>query len=176
MATEKAKEKAYEKAQVAKHVAKSRPEEPLGETLVRIAGFDIKGSRPLFVGLTKIKGISWAIANVICLRLQLNPRQKIAELAKADIKRIEEYLPQLEVPSYMRNRPSDPETGNAEHLYGVELDMKKEFDIKRLKEIKAYRGVRHALKQPVRGQRTRSHFRKKSMAAGMKKKKAEGAK
>jgi small subunit ribosomal protein S13 len=177
MATEqKTKEKAPEKAQATKQAVKARPEEPLGETLVRIAGCDIKGSRPTFVGLTKIKGISWAIANALCVRLQLNPHRKIGELTKEEIKRIEEYLPKIEIPSFMCNRPSDPETGIAEHLYGVTLDMRKEFDIKRLKEIKVYRGVRHALKQPVRGQRTRSHFRKKSMAAGMKKKKAEGSK
>ena len=40
----------------------------------------------------------------------------------------------------------------------------------RLKEIKSYRGLRHSLKLPVRGQRTRSHFRTKGNAMGVKKK------
>jgi small subunit ribosomal protein S13 len=75
----------------------------------------------------------------------------------------------------MRNRPADPETGESGHFLGTDLEMKRDFDIKRLKEMKAYRGARHAAKQPVRGQRTRSHFRKKSMAAGMKKKKGGSA-
>jgi small subunit ribosomal protein S13 len=48
--------------------------------------------------------------------------------------------------------------------------MKRDFDIKRLREIKSYRGIRHALKQPSRGQRTRSHFRSKKKAMGVKKK------
>jgi len=38
--------------------------------------------------------------------------------------------------------------------------LQTEFDIKRLKKIKSYRGLRHVLGQPVRGQRTRGHFRK----------------
>ena len=51
------------------------------------------------------------------------------------------------------------------------LDIKKEFDIKRLREIKSYRGIRHSAKLPSRGQRTRSHFRKKGIAMGVKRKK-----
>ena len=45
------------------------------------------------------------------------------------------------------------------HLTGADLTLSKEVDIKRLKRIKSYRGLRHAIGQPVRGQRTRSHFR-----------------
>lgn len=145
------------------------------ETLVRMYGYDIAGSRPLYVGLTRIKGISWTISNAICLNLKLPHSKKIVELTKAEIAQIEAYLPKLNVPAFMKNRRSDPETGNEAHLFGTDLDMARDFDIKRLKEVKSYRGVRHALKQPVRGQRTRSHFRKKSMAAGMKKKKAGSA-
>jgi small subunit ribosomal protein S13 len=47
--------------------------------------------------------------------------------------------------------------------------MVKEFDIKRMKQIKSYKGMRHSLKQPVRGQRTRSHFRTTGVAVGVKK-------
>jgi small subunit ribosomal protein S13 len=52
--------------------------------------------------------------------------------------------------------------------------MKKEFDVRRLKKIRSYRGLRHALGQPTRGQRTRSHFRargKKKATIGVKRKK-----
>ena len=38
--------------------------------------------------------------------------------------------------------------------------MQREFDIRKMKKIKCYKGVRHSLGQPVRGQRTRAHFRK----------------
>ena len=168
--TKSTKQKAFEKASTPKPVSK-RPEEDRSETLVRIFGYDIPGSRPLYVGLTRIKGISWALANVLCIKLQLDRMKKIQELSKDEIKQIETYLPKMDLPLYMRNRPTDPETGESGHFLGSDLEIKRDFDIKRLKEMKAYRGARHAAKQPVRGQRTRSHFRKKSMAAGMKKKK-----
>ncbi|MBM3230071.1 30S ribosomal protein S13 [Candidatus Pacearchaeota archaeon] len=176
MATEKTvKEKAPEKATPSKPIGRRPGDEDRSETLVRIMGYDIAGSRPLYVGLTRIKGISWAVTNVICLKLKLNRMKKIQELTKDEIKKIEEYIPHMELPSFMRNRPTDPETGESGHFLGTDLEMKRDFDIKRLKEMKAYRGARHAAKQPVRGQRTRSHFRKKSMAAGMKKKKGGSA-
>ena len=66
------------------------------------------------------------------------------------------------------NRRKDIESGETKHLIGSELELQKEFDIKRLKKIRSYRGLRHALGQPVRGQRTRSHFRaKKRKAVGV---------
>ena len=51
------------------------------------------------------------------------------------------------------------------------------MDIKRLKKIRSFRGWRHALGQPTRGQRTRSHFRskKKGKSIGVTKKKVEAA-
>ena len=76
-----------------------------------------------------------------------------------------------DIPDYMKNRRLDRETGKTAHLYGTDLDIARDFDIKRLKKIKAYKGIRHAAGQPVRGQRTKSHFRKnKIVAIGGKKK------
>jgi len=72
--------------------------------------------------------------------------------------------------SFLKNRRSDFKTGEESHIIGSELDMKKDFDIRRLKKIRAYRGIRHAAGLPVRGQRTRSHFRKKGQAVGVKRK------
>jgi len=57
---------------------------------------------------------------------------------------------------------------------GLNMAKMTSKDIKRLKKIKSYRGIRHNLGQPVRGQRTKSHFRtnrKKSGAVGVKPKK-----
>lgn len=139
------------------------------EVLVRIFSYDIPGSKALYVGLTKIKGVKWAIANALIRKLKLDKTKKIAELTKPEIQEIEDNLRSLDIPRYMKNRPSDPETGKSTHLYSVDLDMAREFDIKRMKAMKSYKGVRHAKKLPVRGQRTRSNFRKKSQAAQMKK-------
>ena len=50
-------------------------------------------------------------------------------------------------------------TGEDSHLLGSNLDLNEELDIKRLKKIRSFRGYRHAMGQPTRGQSTRSHFR-----------------
>ena len=69
------------------------------------------------------------------------------------------------------NRRKDFETGKDAHYITTDLDMKKEFDVRRLKKIRSYRGLRHALGQPTRGQRTRSHFRKRGKTVGVQKSK-----
>ena len=173
------KQKAYEAKQVAQAEAaqakKRHQEEANSEVLVRIMGFDIPGSRNIGTGLTYIKGISWTISNAATLALKIPRSKKISELSKPEIQKIEEFLNKLPLPDFVKNRRSDPETGETGHFYGTNLDMKREFDIKKMKEMKSYKGIRHTSKLPVRGQRTRSHFRIKSQASGMKKKK-EGAK
>lgn len=161
------KEQKPEKVEAAK--PKGRPEEEDNEILVRIMGYDIPGSKQVFIGLTRIKGISWAISNAVCNKLSIPNSKRIVELTKPEIAKIEDTIKNLEVPDFLKNRRSDPETGKTEHLFGVDLDMRREFDIKRMKEMKSYKGVRHASRLPVRGQRTRSHFRTKSAASGMKK-------
>jgi small subunit ribosomal protein S13 len=148
----------------------SREKELESEILVRIFGYDIPGSKNIYAGLTRIKGISWTISNAVCLKLKLPRNKKIGELTKPEIQKIEEFLENLPVYNFLKNRRSDVETGETAHYFSADLEMKRDFDIKRLREIKSYRGIRHALKQPVRGQRTRSHFRKKGRAMGVKKK------
>lgn len=164
---EKKVEKKVEKKE-AEQPKKGRPQEERSEMLLRIHGYDIPGSRKLLVGLTYIKGISWALSNVVCLRLGLDKDKKISDLTKADIQKIEEFIVKMPVPDYMKNRRHDLETGESKHYLGTDLEMKKEFDIKRMREMKSYKGIRHGAKLPVRGQRTRSHFRIKSAASTMK--------
>jgi len=129
------------------------------ETIIRILSTDIPGSRNLYVGLTRIKGVSWGISNAICHRLSLNKNRKISTLTAEEIKKISEFIKNPQLPDFMLNRRKDFETGKTAHITGADLDMQKEFDIKRLKKIRSYRGLRHATGQPTRGQRTRSHFR-----------------
>lgn len=131
------------------------------EMLIRISGYDIPGSRSVFVGLTRIKGVSWALSNAICLKLNLDRMKKISELKTEEIKQIEKFLEKPEIPAFLKNRRYDPESGETVHLIGTKLDMTKDFDIRRMKKIKSYKGLRHIAGQPVRGQRTRSHFRKR---------------
>ncbi|MBI5803951.1 30S ribosomal protein S13 [Candidatus Pacearchaeota archaeon] len=148
-----------------------RIEESRDEVLVRIAGYDMFGSKNVYAGLTKVKGVSWGIANVVCLQVGIPRNKKVAELSKDEIKKIEEFLKAPKIKDFMMNRRKDPETAESAHFIGSSLEMKKDFDIRRLKKIKSYKGVRHTSKLPVRGQRTRSHFRKKGQAVRVRKKK-----
>ncbi len=145
-------------------------------SLVRILQTDIPGDKNILTGLTYIKGVSWSISNAICKILKFNPSKKISELNESEIIRITEFLKNPSLPKFLLNRRKDFETGKDSHLITNELDMKKEFDIRRLKKIRSYRGLRHAFGHPSRGQRTRSHFRtkgKKKAVVGVKKKTEE---
>ena len=141
------------------------------EKLVRILSEDIEGKMKVYAGLTKIKGVSWGMANAVCKALKLDKNRKIGSLSSEEIKKISEFIKNPQVPHYLLNRRKDFETGQDKHLSGSGLELQKEFDIKRLKKIKSYRGIRHAAGQPVRGQRTKAHFRKnRPKGAGIKSK------
>ena len=155
-----------------------RPEEKkFEEKLIRILAKDIEGGLNVYVGLTKIKGISWGLSNAICKSLNLDKKRKIGSLTKEEIEKINNFLKDAKVPVYLLNRKLDYETGENKHLIGSNLELQKELDIGRLKKIKSYRGLRHALNLPLRGQRTRSHFRRnKRKSVGIKKKAVAGEK
>jgi len=160
------------KAEQIKEKIEAPPEkEPY--SITRIVQTDIPGNKKVLVGLTYIKGVSWAISNAICKLLKIDPNTKIDELGEENIKKITEFLHHPELPAFLLNRRKDFETGEDGHLIMANLEMKKEFDVRRLKKIRSYRGLRHALGHPTRGQRTRSHFRAKGKkkAVGVKKKK-----
>ena len=156
------KAKQQEKKQKSEPKAKKPETEDYHESLIRIFGYDIPGSKNIYTGLTKIKGISWAISNVACTKLKIPHTKRIVELSKDEIAKIETFLKNLEISDYMKNRRNELETGKTSHKFGADLDMVRDFDIKRLKKIKSYKGVRHTYRLPVRGQRTRSHFRSQS--------------
>lgn len=141
--------------------------------LVRILGKDIRGDKKLLLGLTKINGISWTFASAVCRILNLDKNKKIQDVTPEEIKVLENFIRNPDVPAFIKNRQRDFDDGEDKHISGADLKLKKEFDIKRLKKIKSYKGVRHTAGLPVRGQRTRSNFRKnrkKSGAVGLKKK------
>ncbi len=152
--------------------------QPIGEKqtksedrLVRILSKDIEGKMTVYAGLTKIKGISWAFSNAICKKLEIDKKRKIGNLTDKEIEKITEFVKNPDISNYLTNRRKDFETNEDQHLIASDLDLKKEFDIKRLKKIKSYRGYRHLSGLPTRGQRTRSNFRRnKAKGAGIKKK------
>ncbi len=130
------------------------------ENLIRILATDIPGNMRVYAGLRKIKGVSWSFSNAVCNVLKIDKKKKISELTKEEIDKISEFIKNPKLPEFLLNRRKDFETGKNMHLIGTDLELTKEFDIKRLKKIKSYKGIRHILGQPVRGQRTKSHFRK----------------
>lgn len=151
--------------------AKHHQEMESTEVLVRISGYDIPGSKQLYPGLTRIKGVSWIISNATCLKLGFPRTKRILELSKEDIKQIEQFIKNPTIQDFQKNRRKDIDSGETSHVIGTDLDMKRDFDIRRMKKIRSYKGIRHTAGQPVRGQRTRSHFRNRGKAVGVKRKK-----
>jgi len=130
--------------------------------LVRIANTDLDGNKPVSQALRKIKGISFMFANAICEVAGIDKLQKIGNMKDSDIKKLDEIIKNpSNLPSWLYNRKRDRATGKDKHLISVDLDFIKESDIQIMKKIKSYRGVRHMFGLPVRGQKTRSNFRKK---------------
>ena len=140
------------------------------DRVIRILAKDIEGKMKVYVGLTKIKGVSWSLSNAVCKVLKIDKNKKIGSLTDEEIKKISDFIKNPEVPGHVVNRRSDFTTGEDRHLSGSGLELQKEFDIKRLKKIKSYRGLRHMSGLPTRGQKTRSNFRPNKKKAGIKKK------
>lgn len=141
------------------------------ERVIRILSRDIEGGMKMYSGLTKIKGISWGLSNAVCKALKIDKNRKIGSLTNEEIKKIIEFIKNPKIPTYMLNRRADFKTGEDKHLVSSDLDLQNEFDIKRLKKIKSYKGYRHMGGLPLRGQRTRSNFRKnRRKGTGIKKK------
>lgn len=141
------------------------------ERVVRILAKDIEGRMKVYAGLTQIKGVSWTLSKACCKKLKIPEDKTIGNLNEDEIQKITEFLKNPKVPKFVMNRQSDPETGEDIHLIGSDLELKTEFDIKRLKKIKSRRGIRHAAKLPVRGQRTKGNFRRnRKKGSGIKKK------
>ncbi|MBT96577.1 MAG: 30S ribosomal protein S13 [Candidatus Pacearchaeota archaeon] len=150
---------------------KTQTERKYEERIIRILSKDIEGKMKIYPGLTNIKGVSWSLSNAVCKILKIDKNRKIGSLTDEEIKTISEFIKNPKVPKYLINRRTDFETGEDKHLVGSDLDLRTEFDIKRLKKIKNYKGYRHMSGLPVRGQRTRSNFRKnRRKSTGIKKK------
>ncbi len=141
-------------------------------TLVRVLGRDIRGDIKIKTALTKINGISWTLSNAVCKILELDTSKRIQDFSKDELAKIENFMKAPEFPSFLKNRQKDFDSGEDLHISGIDLKLRKEFDLKRLKKIKSYKGIRHIVGLPVRGQRTKANFRrnrKPSVAAAKKK-------
>ncbi len=120
----------------------------------RVIGIDIPDKKRLIISLTYIHGVGPQVAEKICKKLKLNVSMRARELTEEEIGRINALL---------------------QSEYTVEGDLRRQVqnNIKRLISIHSYRGLRHRVGLPVRGQRTSSNARtrkgKKRTIAGRKK-------
>lgn len=131
--------------------------------LVRIANTDLNVNKSVITALQKIKGIGFRYSDMVCNLAGIDKLKKIGYLKEEEVKKVEEIITnplKYKIPSWMMNRRKDPEDGQDRHLLLSNIKFITENDIKLMKKIRCYKGIRHALGQPVRGQRTRSHFRK----------------
>ena len=130
---------------------------------VRIANTDLDGNKQVGNSLIKIKGINFMISNAICNAAKIQKTKKTGYLSDSEVERIDDVLKdpaKFKLPSWLFNRKKDPEDNADRHLIGTNLSFTQDNDIKMMKKIKSYKGVRHSLGLPVRGQRTRSNFRR----------------
>ena len=133
--------------------------------LVRISRKDVSGDKTIEQALTEIKGIGISLSKTICRVLDLDLDTKIGYIADEDVLKIEEILENpldAGIPAWMLNRREDYETGENIHLIESDLDMTLRDDLNRMKKTRSYKGRRHEVGLPVRGQRTKSTFRKSS--------------
>lgn len=147
--------------------------------LVRVQNTDLVGEKPICMALQKIKGVSFMLANAICSSAKIPKNKKAGELTDQEVKKIDSIIKDPlnnNIPLWMLNRRKDQETGKDIHLISGDLDFAKDNDIKKMKKIKSYKGIRHMHGLPVRGQRTKSNFRKNKGKVSLGVKKKEGTK
>ncbi len=143
--------------------------------IVRIANTDLNGAKHIGSTLRQIKGISFMFSNIICHISKIDRNKRTGDIEEEEIKRINDIINnplKFNIPSWMLNWRKDFETGQDKHLVVADLTFTQDNDIKMMKKIKSYKGVRHILEQPVRGQKTKSNFRrnKGKVSLGVKKK------
>ena len=130
---------------------------------VRIANNDLDGKKSIVQSLTTIKGVGFSFASAVCTISGIDKRKKTGYLSDEEAKRLEEIIinpAKNGVPAWLFNRRKDPEDNEDKHLITSTLTFVRDNDIKIMKKIKSYKGLRHALGLPVRGQKTRSNFRR----------------
>lgn len=108
--------------------------------MARIAGVDLPNEKRVEIALCYIYGIGRTLSNKILETCEINPDTRMKDLSDDDVAKIRDVI---------------------ERNYRVEGDLRREIamNIKRLTEIGCYRGRRHRMGLPVRGQRTKTNAR-----------------
>lgn len=108
--------------------------------IVRISGTTLPNNKRIEIALTYIYGIGDSLAKKILAETKVNADIRVKDLSEEQANKLRERIEKKEI---------------------VEGDLRREVmsNIKRLKEVKCYRGVRHSKNLPVRGQRTKTNNR-----------------
>ncbi|MDD5146375.1 MAG: 30S ribosomal protein S13 [Candidatus Pacebacteria bacterium] len=108
--------------------------------MLRIAGINIPDNKQIMIALTYIYGIGRPLAGTILAQTQINPMKKAKDLTEKEVAELRKII---------------------ESSHRIEGDLRRETvaNIKRLKEIRCWRGSRHAKGLPVRGQKTKKNSR-----------------
>jgi small subunit ribosomal protein S13 len=131
--------------------------------MVRIARRDVDGNKPVVNAIADVRGVGIALSGAVCKGMGFDLKEKIGYLSDDKIAEIEEAIrdpKKYNIPDWMLNRRNDYETGETVHLIESDLMMRLRDDLNRMKKIRSYKGRRHEVGLPVRGQRTKSTFRK----------------
>lgn len=140
-----------------------KAEVPRLKEVIRLVGYDLDGSKPVLWAIKKIRGISHTMAKVVCVLTGIDPSVRLGALSEEQLKHLEAVMNDPighGAPVWLVNRQKDLQTGQHKHLMGVELEVQQRFDVQRYINLRTYRGIRHMHGLPVRGQHTRSTFRK----------------
>ena len=140
--------------------------------ILRIMGADVEGTLKTVYALIKIKGVSLSLSNAILKKAGVNPDLRVGFLTETEIDKIEEIIKEptkYGLPTWLFNRRKDAETGKDTHLISADLVLRTKTDIDQAKEIRSWRGYRHAYGLKVRGQHTKTTGRA-GKALGVKKK------
>ena len=108
--------------------------------MARISGVTIPNEKQIWVALTYVYGIGPKTSKDILTQANVESTIRTKELTDAEISRIQEVI-------------------SSSYTVEGELQRIVSGNIKRLKDIKSYRGVRHGLNLPTRGQRTKTNAR-----------------
>jgi small subunit ribosomal protein S13 len=106
----------------------------------RLLGVDIPNDKPIVISLRYLYGVGDSIARELCHKAGIDTAKRARDLHEEEVARLTTIL---------------------EKDYVVEGQLRRQVaqDISRLRDIKCYRGMRHRLGLPVRGQRTRTNAR-----------------
>jgi len=140
--------------------------------ILRIMGADVQGTLKTSYAVAQVKGVSSALSNAILKKAGVNPDLRVGFITESDVSKIEDVIREpakYGIPSWMFNRRKDTESGKDVHVLSADLALKIKTDIDQAKEIRSWRGYRHAYSLKVRGQRTKTTGRA-GKALGVKKK------